>query len=198
MGLFRKYKIHRSKRYMPDSIRRQEIENVVNDIIVQNYLGAPGFDLTKFLTKQCDFKIGAQDLDKNTTGILLVDDDEYIPDTETHRLISVNRDLGVDDEYIYNLKKRFIVAHEYAHFVLHKNEHTQFAHRDTDKKNTPEEREADYFARCLLMPRKLVSDVLEVDGIKEQTLCDKANMISRLFSVTLTKAKTRIEELGLA
>lgn len=183
---------------MPDSIRRQEIENVVNDIIVQNNLGAPGFDLTKFLTKQCDFKIGAQDLDKNTTGILLVDDDEYIPDTETHRLISVNRDLGVDDEYIYNLKKRFIVAHEYAHFVLHKNEHTQFAHRDTDKKNTPEEREADYFARCLLMPRKLVSDVLEVDGIKEQTLCDKANMISRLFSVTLTKAKTRIEELGLA
>ncbi len=183
---------------MPDSARRQEIESVVNEVITQNDLGAPGFDLTKFLTKEYDFKIGAQDLDKNTTGILLVDDDEFIPDTDTHRLISVNRDLGVDDEYIYNLKKRFIVAHEFAHFVLHKNEHTQFAHRDTDKKNTPEEREADYFARCLLMPRKLVSDILDVEGIKEQSLCDKASMISRLFSVTLTKAKTRIEELGLA
>lgn len=160
-------------------------------------LAVPGFDLTRFLTKEYDFKIGAQALDENTTGILLVDDDRYIPDTDTHRLISVNRNLGVEDEYVYNLKRRFIVAHEFAHFILHKNRHTQFAHRDTDKKDTPEEREADYFARCLLMPRKLLCDVLDVDGIKEQSLCDKANIISRLFSVTLTKAKIRIEELGL-
>ena len=182
---------------MPNTERRQEIEKIVDEIIVKNSLAVPGFDLTRFLTKEYDFKIGAQALDENTTGILLVDDDRYIPDTDTHRLISVNRDLGVEDEYVYNLKRRFIVAHEFAHFILHKNEHTQFAHRDTDKKDTPEEREADYFARCLLMPRKLLCDVLDVDGIKEQSLCDKANIISRLFSVTLNKAKIRIEELGL-
>lgn len=128
----------------------------------------------------------------------MVNNDDVIPNTDAHRLISVNRDLGVDDEYIYNLKKRFIIAHEFAHFMLHKNEHTQFAHRDTDKKNSPEEREADYFARCLLMPRELVSKILSVDNIKEQSLCDKASIISRLFVVTITKAKARIEELGLA
>ena len=182
---------------MPNPERKQEIETLVNKFIDENKLNAPGFDLIKFLTQKYDFKIGAQNLDENTTGILLVDDDEFIPNTDTHRLISVNRDLGVDDEYIYNLKKRFIVAHEFAHFMLHKKEHTQFAHRDTDKKNSPEEREADYYARCLLMPCRLVSNILDVDGIREQSLCDKASIISRLFAVTITKAKTRIEELGL-
>lgn len=183
---------------MPTLERRQEIETFVNEFIDENKLNTPGFDLIKFLTQKYDFKIGAQNLEKNTTGILLVNDDDVIPNTDTHMLISVNRDLGVDDEYIYNLKKRFIIAHEFAHFMLHKNEHTQFAHRDTDKKNSPEEREADYFARCLLMPRELVSKILNVDNIKEQSLCDKASIISRLFVVTITKAKARIEELGLA
>lgn len=48
------------------------------------------------------------------------------------------------------------------------------------------------------MPENLVSGVLNVDGIKEQSLCDKANIISRLFAVTTNKAKIRIDELGLA
>lgn len=178
--------------------KKREIESIVDGIIGDNGLKAPGFDLTKFLTKEYDFKIGAQSLERNTTGILLINDDAYIPETDTHRLISVNRNLGTDDEYVYNLKKRFIIAHEFAHFILHKSDHTQYAHRDTDKKNTSEEQEADYFARCLLMPRQLVCDLLNVDGIKEQNLCDKANVISRLFFVTLTKAKIRIDELGLA
>lgn len=183
---------------MPDLARRQEIEHIVNTLIEENNLGVPSFDLTKFLITKYSFRVGAQDFDTNTTGILLIDDDNYIPGTDTHRLISVNRDLGVNDEYVYYLKKRFIVAHEFAHFILHKNEYVQFAHRDIDKKDSPEEREADYFARCLLMPQKLISNVLDVEGIKEQCLCEKAKMISRLFSVTTNKAKKRIEELGLA
>lgn len=182
---------------MPDLARRQEIESIVNDLIDKNNLSVPGFDLTKFLIKEYDFKIGAQDLGKNTTGILLVDDDAYIPNTDTNRLISVNRDLSVDDEYIYNLKKRFIIAHEFAHFVLHKKNNTQFAHRNIDKKDSANEKEAEYFARCLLMPKTLMTNVLDVDGIKDQSLCDKASMISRLFSVTLSKAKARIQELEL-
>lgn len=183
---------------MPDLTRRQEIESLVNKFIDENELNTPGFDLIKFLTQKYDFAIGVQPFDKNTTGVLLVDDDEFIPNTNTHKLISINRDLGVVDDYIYNLKKRFIVAHEFAHYKLHKKDHVQFAHRDTDKKDTPEEREADYFARCLLMPQKLISNVLDVDGIKDQTLCDKADIVSRLFAVTRNKAKIRIAELGLA
>lgn len=198
MILINRNRSHRGKKRMPKLERRKQIESIVNNIIKEHKLAAPGFDLTKFLIREYDFKIGAQTLDKNTTGILIVDDDKYISNTDTNRLISVNRDLGVNDAYVYNLKKRFIIAHEFAHFILHKNNHVQYAHRDTDKKDSAEEREADYFARCLLMPKVVVLDVLQIEGVKEQSLCDKADIVSRLFSVTRSKAKERIEELGLA
>lgn len=183
---------------MPNLNRKQEIEKIVDNIILSENLLVPGFDLTKFLTEKYGFIIGVQPLDKNTTGVLLVDDNDYILNTQAHRLISVNMNLGVSDEYVYNLKKRFIIAHEFAHYILHKQNAVQFAHRDTDKKETSDEKEADYFARCLLMPKKLVESVLRVEGIQEQSLCDKASIVSRLFSVTITKAKLRITELGLA
>lgn len=183
---------------MPSLERKQKIEEIVSNIIIENSINHSLFDITKFLMSKYNFKIGVQDFEKSTTGMLLVDDDAYIPNTDTNRLIVVNRDLGVEDEYIYNLKKRFIIAHEFAHFVLHKKDHTQFAHRNTDKKDSADEKEAEYFARCLLMPKDLISNLLSVEGVKEQDLCAKANMVSRLFSVTLTKAKQRIEELELA
>lgn len=183
---------------MPSQKRRQEIEKIVDKITCSDNLFIPGFDLTKFLTEKYGFVIGVQPLDKNTTGILIVDDDNYILNTQSHKLISVNTNLGASDEYIYNLKKRFIIAHEFAHYMLHKKDNTQFAHRDSDKKENLEEKEADYFARCLLMPRKLIEDALNVGNINEQNLCTKASVISRLFAVTIKKAKMRIEELGLA
>lgn len=183
---------------MLSNIRKDEIESTVSNIITENAINYSMFDITKFLTNTYKFKIGVQDLEKNTTGMLLVDDDKYIPNTDTNRLIVVNRDLDVEDEYIYNLKKRFIIAHEFAHFILHKNDNVQFAHRDNDKRGTLTEEEADYFARCLLMPKNLVTDWLSINEMKGQDLSAKANIISRLFSVTLTKAKDRIKELGLA
>ncbi len=183
---------------MPSVERRKEIETIVNTIVQDNEINHSLFDITQFLKQQYKFEIGVQKLDNNTTGMLLVDDDEYVPNTNSNRLIVVNRDLHVDDENIYKLKKRFIIAHEFAHFILHKNEHTQFAHRDSDKKETKEEKEADYFARCLLMPETLVSNVLSLYQINDQDLCTKAKFVSKMFSVTLTKAKQRLSELGLA
>lgn len=61
---------------------------------------------------------------------------------------------------------RFTAAHEIGHWVLHRGE---VMHRDrpiaglstTDIQRRPEEREADHFAACLLMPRKLVKAVFE-------------------------------------
>lgn len=182
---------------MPDLEREQEIEFIVNKFIKENGLNVPGFDLTKFLTQKYDFVIGSQNFNKNITGVLLVDEDKYIPHVDAHRLISINHDLGVDDEYIYNRKKRFIIAHEFAYFILNKDQNSQFAHKNVDKKNTPKEREAEYFARCLLMPRKLMFDILNINGIKEQTSCEKSVIVSRLFFVPQDKAKMRIEELGL-
>lgn len=61
---------------------------------------------------------------------------------------------------------RFTGAHEIGHWLLHPGE---VMHRDRPIKGltnepsgrAPQEREADYFAACFLMPRKLVKEALE-------------------------------------
>ncbi len=183
---------------MPSLERKKFIEETVSKITNENGIDYSLFDITKFLITKYNFRIGVQDLDKNTTGMLLVDDDAYIPNADTHRLIVVNRDLNVDDEYTYNLKKRFIIAHEFAHFILHKKDHTQFAHRNTDKKDSNDEKEAEFFARSLLMPKDLVIGVLSIGAVSTLDSSAKANIISRLFSVTHKKAKQRMDDLELS
>lgn len=178
---------------MPSKERRNEIEEKVNDILRENGLHFPSFDLIQFLTAKKNFQIGLQDMDSNTTGILLIDDDNFIPRTKTHRLIAINTNLL--NQPNFRERRRFITAHEYGHSVLHKpNGHTQYAHRDTDKKETPQEREADFFARCLLMPRDLVDALLSLDFIKGATIDDKAILVSKVFTVTFKKAMQRLKE----
>lgn len=73
----------------------------------------------------------------------------------------------------------FTGAHEVGHWLLHPHE---VMHRDrpidglrSDRQpRAPEEREADYFAGCFLLPRKLVTEALEETfGIRDVFRIDK-------------------------
>ena len=173
--------------------RREEIESIVDQKIKENELDKPGFDLIKFLKEKDGFEIVLQNMPDDTTGLIIINDNEKIQGTNTNRLIAINNSLQTDPNYIQ--RRRFIIAHEYAHSQLHKNDSVLFAHRDTCKRETPQEQEADFFARCLLMPRKLVEEVLE--GVADERLSDneKAKYIASIFNVTEKKAKVRIKEL---
>ena len=180
--------------FMPDAKRRTEIEEIVNKILVEHNIEKPGFDLTHFLTKQEHFQIGLQFMDDDTTGILLVDDNDFIPGTNANRLIMINEALKREDDFIR--RKRFIIAHEYAHFILHKQNDIQYAHRDTSKRGTSKEKDADFFARCLLMPQKLVSQFMDLDMFKASSESPKIEFISNVFNVTVKKARQRLLELN--
>ena len=179
--------------FMPNIAKRDEIENKVNDIMSTYNTGEAGFDITKFLTKTENFQIGLQFMDDDTTGILLVDDNNCIPNTNTHRLIMINEALKGQDDFLR--RKRFIIAHEYAHFILHKKDEVQFAHRDTSKKDTTKEKEADYFARCLLMPKELVEQFMKLDMFIDASESQKIEFISNAFNVTAKKSRQRLLEL---
>lgn len=182
--------------------RKREIEAEANRLIETHSLLTPGFDLAKFLSGYEGFKLGMQDLDDDTTGMLLVNDNEYIKGTETNRLIVVNRKIRKrsQDRETFIRKRRFIVAHEYGHFILHKKaDEKLFAHRDRSKRNSTREEEADYFARCLLMPRALVEKFVAIEEVKETNLDEQAGLIARVFNVTPKKAKQRLcEDLGVS
>lgn len=175
--------------------RKNEIEGLVNDLISQYGLSRPGFDLVAFLIREEHFKVGLQKLDKGTTGLLLVNEQNSISDTDANRLIVINSRLG--EEADFNKRRRFIAAHEYAHFKLHNDGHDIFAHRDYSEKEALVEKEADYFARCLLMPKHLVENVINLWGIKDASIEEKVSVISDIFKVTEKKARQRlVEDLG--
>ncbi|HUX63732.1 ImmA/IrrE family metallo-endopeptidase [Sulfuricella sp.] len=74
------------------------------------------------------------------------------------------RKIAVSDQFPDEIV-RFTGAHEIGHWLLHPG---QVMHRDLPIKGLgetlsrmPQEKEADYFAACFLMPRKLVKMALE-------------------------------------
>ena len=178
---------------MPTNERRKSIEEQVEKIISNNIsMMPPAFDIVKFLKDKYHFAIVTKPMTDDTTGILLVDDDDFISDTKTNRLIIINALLQEKENFIQ--RRRFIIAHEFGHFILHKQETTQYAHRDTSKKDSQIEKEADFFARCLLMPRNLLLAVLELDFMKNMQWDEKVTLTARIFNVTKKKAEQRLKE----
>lgn len=197
MRIFDKFKCGRGENKVLSAERKKQIEGCVNGLIDKYKIGVPGFDLTKFLIDNYGFKVGTQDLDKNVKGVILVNDDECILNTNINRLISINRELGIDDFYLYNQEKRFTIACEFAHFVLHKGNYSKYGYKTFIGKSSIEDEEADYFARCLLMPKMTVLGILNADGISDLSPTDKIDFISRAFFVSVKEVRLRFDGLGV-
>lgn len=104
--------------------------------------------------------------------------------------------ISIREDIIFPGKRNFIIAHEIAHFSLHKSLLTVFS--DTHKtlsdwyKNGPQEREANAFASAFLMPeelfvKKITGQKLNIDLIKE---------VSTFFKVSMTAAFLRYMRIG--
>lgn len=185
--------IQKRKYKMPTQERKKEIEKIVNQLMEKDKeLELPAFDIVKFLKEKENFAIASQTMVDDTTGMLFVDDEEFVPDTNTHRLIVINSRLNEQPNYIP--RRRFIIAHEYGHLILHKKASKQYAHRDTSQREAPMEKEADFFARCLLMPKKIVDILLDIDLVKDFSYENKIALISRIFNVTKKKATERLKD----
>lgn len=149
------------------------------------------------LVKKDGFNVEPKDMDIDTTGCLLVNNDE----ANKERIIMVNTKFKNPDneEDVVFKKSRFITAHEYGHFILHKEDgHPIYAHRDTDHRKDDIELEADYFARSLLMPLdnfKMYYNAINEIGNGDEVFT--VTVLSRLFKVTKNKVKKRVEDITI-
>lgn len=149
------------------------------------------------LVKKDRFTVEPKDMDIDTTGCLLVNNDE----TNKERIIMVNTKFKNPDneEDVVFKKSRFITAHEYGHFILHKKDgYPIYAHRDTDYREDEIELEADYFARSLLMPLdkfKMYYNAINEIGNGDEVFT--VAVLSRLFKVTKNKVKKRVEDITI-
>lgn len=94
--------------------------------------------------------------------------------------------------YHHPVRQRFTLAHELAHYVLHRSEQERFEDRTYARRRNDHskmEREADAFAASLLMPEVRVRKAIE-SGVKN------LNDLARQFDVSSLAMRYRLENLG--
>lgn len=146
------------------------------------------------VAKRLGFVVGNAVLDEEDDGFIIVEEGrKQIMGIKTDKLIGVNSNRSLE-------WKRFIIAHELGHYILHfkeKNLKGLYAHRDHIRGHNETENEADFFAANLLMPRE--SFEKKYNEIKQVYKNDKeiVDALSKYFIVTIKMTERRIEELGL-
>jgi hypothetical protein len=88
-------------------------------------------------------------------------------------------------------RRRFTIAHEVGHFVLHPQRLAPQRNGGGNAAWQAQEREADQFAAELLMPEDLVREAVLVHGVDTDRLADR-------FEVSRRAMQTRLKWLGLA
>lgn len=176
--------------------RMLEIEALADDITKNlDFNKSPFVDITS-LVKRDGFTVIPKLLDIDTTGILRVDESQ---EENPIKDIIVNTEFEnpIGEEDVIFKKSRFITAHEYAHYKLHMpSNRDYYAHRDSSKRNTQQELEADFYARSLLMPRKEFSiyyKIAQEVGGNDELFITKS--LSKLFGVTTKKIRERISDM---
>lgn len=137
------------------------------------------------------FVVGNAKLDDEEDGFLAIQTSEMAKNGEgmsNDKIIGVNSRRSLD-------WKRFIIAHEFAHSVLHYKTGEIYLHRESKKGKDAEENEADYFAAALLMPEK--SFVRLYNKFKNDGLSDTAIylQLASIFKVPFDSVPRRVNEV---
>lgn len=174
-----------------------QIENIATKTLIDyNLLKAP-IDLER-LAKKLKISIEEQDLDDDISGFLLKNNGKAT--------VGINM-------YHADVRKRFTLAHEIGHFKLHNIESPIFVdysykgsmlrskesnkifRRNNNDVNPTMEKEANFFAANLLMPKMLVKEEIE----KLNNSLDYDNKVSKLaevFEVSTQAMDYRLKSLS--
>lgn len=143
------------------------------------------------ICKKHGFKVYEEYLRKDVSGFIVVHDKNF-RNYDSKKVIVVNR-------FDSAARRRFTVAHELAHYVLHKGDKELYAHRDAGD-DSKIEREANLFASNILMPEEAVRDYVELIisrvGDIPFSLC--AKYIANKFAVSISAAEVRLNQLDIS
>jgi len=170
---------------------KQEIMQDAKLFIEEHNITSYPTDVAQLCRKK-DITVFEQSLPLSVSGFIVIQDEPF-QNFGTGRLIAVNKEDSAG-------RKRFTIAHELAHYMLHRNPNEPiYAHRSAGQ-NDGMEREANIFASIILMPENLVKEVLEQfqgDAPIRITAGMMVERISYLFAVSRDAAAVRLEQLEL-
>lgn len=175
-------------------MRQSEVENKALEFCNSNGINSYPVEIIKICNNN-GLKVFEEYLPRDLSGLIVVDDKKWAK-YDTSQFILVN----LADSAV---RRRFTIAHELAHYVLHRNGHTLYAHRDGDVEGVIKssiEREANFFAANVLMPEHLIKE--KVEDIKHDVWGKVPNFvlikeIADYFAVSEAAAEVRLKQLDI-
>lgn len=148
------------------------------------------------IAHKLNIKISYEPFEGDLSGVLFTDNSDTI--------IGVNSNESEQ-------RKRFTIAHELGHFMLHEGEQlyvdhnfkVNFRNSVSSQGSNFNEIEANAFAACLLMPERLVRETYEtvipngVDPFSDDDHSEEVALLAKLFNVSKTAMLIRLSKLGL-
>ena len=147
-------------------------------------------DIVDFV-QQLGFSVGNAKLADSEDGFLAIQSSDVAKNNIGEfgdKIIGVNSARSFD-------WKRFIIAHEFGHSILHYKTGEVYLHRENKKGKDSEENDADYFAAALLMPKASFRRLyrhLESAGLNTTAICLK---LASIFKVPLDSVTRRVNEV---
>ncbi len=168
-------------------IPTEELEKKAGDLLQETGMAqapVPVDEVARYLGIQVD----EAELGEECSGMLVRDEESAV--------------IGVNVNH-HEHRKRFTIAHEIAHFMLHGGEayidkppHIDFRAADSGSGTQQEETEANQFAAALLMPADQVRAAVAEQPF-DPTRDDELPNLARRFKVSPQAMTTRLIHLGL-
>lgn len=144
------------------------------------------------LCKKMGISVFEEYLPEDVSGFIVIQEEPF-HDYNSGKVIVVNLSDSAE-------RRRFTIAHELAHYILHRDDNQSlYAHRDAGQ-NGGIEREANIFASNILMPEDLVRSFMdEMEDEAPGKLFDsyKVILLADQFAVSKPAAEVRLKELKL-
>ena len=170
------------------AIRRRKIESMIEELLA-------GYEITEApvpverIAKAKGARIFYQSLEDNVSGFLYRDKTQAVIGVNTHHAPA---------------RQNFTTAHELGHFLLHEQEQLhidrEFRVRLRDDVSSlgtdDDEREANFFAASLLMPKRFLEEDLETEEYFDLLGDDFLSDLSRKYGVSTQALVNRLKNLG--
>lgn len=138
------------------------------------------------LAKSVGFKVGeTTKLSEHEDGFISISKDKK------------NLIIGVNNERSFE-EKRFIVAHELAHYFLHYIDtdlNETIMHRENIKGKNEEENDADFMAACLLMPNSAFKREYNALASKKLDTYTIIDQLQKIFKTPIESIERYIKEV---
>lgn len=170
------------------AIRRRKVESMIESLLARHRVGEAPVPVDR-IAKAEGARIFYQSLEDNVSGFLYRDASQIVIGVNTHHA---------------PVRRNFTTAHELGHLLLHDQEQLHIDHDfrvrlrdDRSSEGIDEaEREANFFAASLLMPRAFLEADLSGQEYVDLLDDDSLRELARKYGVSTQALAIRLKSLG--